>query len=71
MSGTVELLIQLRKEAKQNKEWATADKIRDELNALGIELKDTKDGVEWNEESLPHTSPKGRNWKGIMINYEL
>jgi cysteinyl-tRNA synthetase len=48
LSGTVELLIQLRKEAKQNKDWATADKIRDELNALGIELKDTIDGVDWN-----------------------
>ena len=48
LSGTVELLIQLRKEAKANKDWATADIIRDKLNALGIELKDTKDGVEWN-----------------------
>ncbi len=48
LSGTIELLINLRKEAKQNKDWATADKIRDELNTLGIELKDTKDGVEWN-----------------------
>ncbi len=47
LSGVVELLIQLRKEAKENKEWATADKIRNELNDLGVELKDTKDGVEW------------------------
>lgn len=47
LSGTVKLLIQLRKEARQNNDWATADKIRDELNALGLELKDTKDGVEW------------------------
>ncbi|MBN2635444.1 MAG: cysteine--tRNA ligase [Prolixibacteraceae bacterium] len=47
LAGTIELLIQLRKDAKQNKEWATADKIRDELNVLGVELKDTKDGVEW------------------------
>lgn len=47
LSGAVELLIKLRKEAKANKDWATADKIRDDLNALGIVLKDTKDGVDW------------------------
>jgi len=41
------LLINLRKDAKANKDWGTADKIRDELSAIGIELKDTKDGVEW------------------------
>ena len=58
LSGTIELLIQLRKEAKQNKDWATADKIRDDLNALGIELKDTKDGVEW--KASPHPSLKER-----------
>ncbi len=51
LAGAVELLIQLRKEAKEKKDWATADKIRDELNALGIELKDTKDGVEWKASS--------------------
>ena len=48
LSGAVELLIQLRKEAKLNKNYATADKIRNDLNTIGIELKDTKDGVEWN-----------------------
>jgi cysteinyl-tRNA synthetase len=48
LSGTVELLIKLRRDAKENKDWGTADKIRDELKTLGIELKDTKDGVEWN-----------------------
>ena len=47
LGGAVELLINLRKDAKANKDWGTADKIRDELNAIGIELKDTKDGVEW------------------------
>jgi cysteinyl-tRNA synthetase len=47
LSGTVELLITLRKEAKTNKDWGTADKIRNELDAIGIELKDTKDGVDW------------------------
>lgn len=48
LSGAVELLIQLRKEAKASKDWGTADKIRNELDAIGIELKDTKDGVDWN-----------------------
>jgi cysteinyl-tRNA synthetase len=47
LAGTVELLITLRKEAKTNKDWGTADKIRNELDAIGIELKDTKDGVDW------------------------
>ncbi|HCE58928.1 MAG TPA: cysteine--tRNA ligase [Prolixibacteraceae bacterium] len=47
LSGAVELLISLRKEAKANKDWATSDRIRNELNTIGIEMKDTKDGVEW------------------------
>ena len=47
LKGTVELLIKLRNEAKANKDWATSDKIRNELNTLGIEMKDTKDGIEW------------------------
>jgi cysteinyl-tRNA synthetase len=47
LAGVVELLINVRNEAKANKNWATSDKIRNELNNLGIELKDTKDGVEW------------------------
>jgi cysteinyl-tRNA synthetase len=47
LAGAMELLIQLRKDAKANKDWGTADKIRDELNAIGIEIKDTTDGVDW------------------------
>lgn len=47
LEGTVELLINLRRDAKAKKDWGTADKIREELNTLGIEIKDTKDGVEW------------------------
>ena len=43
----IEALIALRQEAKANKDFATADKIRDNLTALGVTLKDTKDGVEW------------------------
>ncbi|UCG28169.1 MAG: cysteine--tRNA ligase [Bacteroidales bacterium] len=39
--------LQVRKEAKQRKDFATADLIRETLNQLGIEIKDTKDGFEW------------------------
>ena len=43
----IDLLLQVRLEAKQNKDWATSDKIRNELTALGFAVKDTKDGFEW------------------------
>ncbi|MGQ7869731.1 cysteine--tRNA ligase [Sunxiuqinia sp. sy24] len=43
----IDLLLQLRMEAKANKDWATADKIRDELAKLGFVVKDTKDGFSW------------------------
>jgi cysteinyl-tRNA synthetase len=45
LSGVLELLIQLRKEARDNKDFATSDKIRDELAAMGIQLKDGKEGT--------------------------
>jgi cysteinyl-tRNA synthetase len=47
LNEVVELLLNLRMEAKAKKEWQTADRIRDGLNSLGIEVKDTKDGFEW------------------------
>jgi len=43
----VSLLIQLRSEAKQRKDYQTSDQIRDGLGKAGIILKDTRDGVEW------------------------
>jgi cysteinyl-tRNA synthetase len=43
----VKLIIDLRQEAKSKKDWATSDKIRSELNNIGISLKDRKDGVDW------------------------
>jgi len=43
----VDLLLAIRLEAKQNKDWATSDKIRDELTGYGFTVKDTKDGFEW------------------------
>jgi cysteinyl-tRNA synthetase len=44
LNGVVELLIEIRKEAKANKDFATSDKIRNQLAAMGIQLKDEKDG---------------------------
>ncbi|MBW1298632.1 cysteine--tRNA ligase [Aquimarina litoralis] len=45
LSGTVELLINLRAEARANKDFATSDKIRDELQEMGIQLKDGREGT--------------------------
>ena len=46
-SGAVDLLLSIRAEAKSKKDWATSDRIRDELAALGFTIKDTKEGTEW------------------------
>ena len=43
----VEQMIADRQAARAAKNWAEADRIRDELKAMGIELKDTKQGVQW------------------------
>jgi cysteinyl-tRNA synthetase len=43
----VELLLSLRQEAKIKRDWATSDQIRDQLTALGFEIKDTKEGADW------------------------
>ena len=42
----VDMLLEQRMQAKANKDWAMSDKIRNELTALGFEIKDTKDGFE-------------------------
>jgi len=47
LDGVVELLIELRKEARANKDFALSDKIRDELAEKGVQLKDGKDGTEF------------------------
>jgi len=47
----MELMIDIRKEAKGKKDFATSDKIRNQLTKLGISLKDEKDGgMSWNIE---------------------
>lgn len=43
----VEMLLNIRIQAKKNKDFTTADKIRDDISRLGISVKDTKDGFEW------------------------
>ena len=43
----VDMLLEQRMKAKANKDWATSDMIRDNLAALGFEVKDTKDGFSW------------------------
>lgn len=43
----VDLLLEMRREAKANKDWATSDLIRDRLTSIGFNVKDTKDGFEW------------------------
>ena len=47
ISGLMDMVLEARATAKQNKDWTTSDRIRDHLTALGIKVKDTKDGVEW------------------------
>ena len=45
LEGTVSMLIDIRKTARDNKDFAASDRIRDELLALGVQLKDGKDGT--------------------------
>ncbi len=44
MDAVMQLVLDIRSNAKSNKDWATADKIRDDLNAAGIEIMDSKEG---------------------------
>ncbi len=43
----VDLLLRYRREARENKDWVLSDKIRDDLDYLGIELRDTPEGCAW------------------------
>ncbi|MDE6634680.1 MAG: cysteine--tRNA ligase, partial [Bacteroidaceae bacterium] len=43
----VDMMLEQRSQAKAEKNWALSDKIRDDLAALGFEVKDTKDGYSW------------------------
>ena len=47
LDGAMQLIIDLRAQARANKDWATADKIRDALQEAGIQLKDSKEGTSY------------------------
>ncbi len=46
-AGLIDMILSVRQEAKNQKDWATSDKIRDSLQQLGITVKDRKDGYDW------------------------
>jgi len=48
LKPVMELVLDLRQQARSNKDWTTSDKIRDGLAAAGIEVKDGKEGTSWN-----------------------
>ena len=47
VNGLVNSILDIRQQAKANKDFATSDKIRNLLGELGIEVKDRKDGADW------------------------
>ena len=47
LAPVMDLVIDLRQQARDNKDWTTSDKIRDGLATAGIVIKDTKDGTSW------------------------
>ena len=50
LSSVVDMILNIRMEAKNAKDWATSDKIRDGLASIGIKVKDRKDGFDWEAE---------------------
>jgi len=47
INGVIEMVLEMRKEAKASKDYAKSDQIRDKLIQLGVTIKDTKEGSEW------------------------
>lgn len=47
VNDLMDVIIELRQQARQQKDWKTADQIRDRLNVLGIVLEDSPQGVRW------------------------
>ena len=45
----IQLAVEIRNQAKDNKDWETSDLIRDKLSKIGIQLKDSKDGTQWSK----------------------
>lgn len=50
IEGLVKMIIELRKEARENKDWKKSDELRDQLASLGVKIKDGKEGVSWSLE---------------------
>jgi cysteinyl-tRNA synthetase len=50
IGNLVNIILNLRSEARTNKDWATSDRLRDALAAAGVSIKDTKDGATWDIE---------------------
>jgi cysteinyl-tRNA synthetase len=50
LDGVMGTILELRQQAKQNKDWGTADLIRDQLKELNIKVTDTKDGAVWEKQ---------------------
>lgn len=46
-AGLIDMILDVRMTAKNNKDWSTSDKIRDALTSLGVKVKDRKDGYDW------------------------
>ena len=51
LGKVIDAMMNVRKAARANKDWATSDRIRDELKNAGIQIKDTKEGYEWSLEN--------------------
>jgi cysteinyl-tRNA synthetase len=49
LNSVLELVIDIRKAAKENKDYATSDKIRIGLQSMGVQLKDNKEGTTWSK----------------------
>ncbi len=47
LSEVIDLVLDIRTQAKQSKDWTTSDRIRDGLGSIGIKVKDRKDGSDW------------------------
>ncbi|MFM8484758.1 MAG: DALR domain-containing protein, partial [Bacteroidota bacterium] len=47
VDGLMDLILDMRAQARTQKDWAASDKIRDALSAIGIQVKDGKEGVTW------------------------
>jgi cysteinyl-tRNA synthetase len=47
VGGLIDMILEFRKQARNQKNWEESDRIRDRLSGLGVQIKDTKDGTDW------------------------